>query len=176
MVAGKAVVPSAGGVIDVLDVTALKVNGVACTPANAAAGGIQTKEITIAEAGAGALVGTVVIPAGATVLDVIVRNTVLWTNGTSASLVIGDNDDADGYVEATDLKAAPIADTNGAGAGISTKLSLGASCGVYKGGAGKYCAAQKTITITATAGAGAQTAGRTRVLVVWAVPTVVAAA
>lgn len=135
-------------------------------------GEVVVEEITFAEAG-GALTytGTVAIPAGATVLDVIVRNTALWTNGTSASLVIGDDDDANGYVEATDVKAAPTADTNGAGQGISTRLSLGATAGAYKGGGGKYCAAAKTITATITTGAGAQTAGRTRVLVEYALPS-----
>ena len=116
------------------------------------------------------------VPAGATVADVAWRNTVLWTNAASASLVVGDDDDPNGYIEATDLKAAPIADVNGAGAGISTRLSLGATAGAYKGGAGKYCAAEKTITATVTTGVGTQTAGRSRLLVTYAVPATAAAA
>jgi hypothetical protein len=132
---------------------------------------VVAEEHTIAEAG-GALTYTATwsIPAGSTVLNVIVRNTVLWTNGTSASLVVGDADDANGYVEATDLKAAPSADVNGAAQGLSSLLSLGASIGTYKGGAGKYYAAAGTITATVTTGAGAQTAGRTRILVVYTLP------
>ena len=139
-------------------------------------GEVVCEEILFTEAG-GALTytGTVLVPAGATVLDVIVRNTVVWTNGTSASLTVGDDDDADGYITATDVKSAPAADTNGAAAGYSTRLSLGAGAGAYKGGGGKYCAAAKTITATITTGAGAQTAGRTRVLVEYAIPSTRAA-
>ena len=107
-------------------------------------------------------------------LDVIVRNTVVWSAGTSASLVIGDDDDDDGYIEATDVKTAPAADTNGAGAGFSTRLSLGASVGVYAGGGGKYCAAAKIITATIVS-VGAGTDGRTRVLVEYVTPATVAA-
>ena len=129
------------------------------------------EEIAFAEVGgAHTYTGTISVPIGSTVINVVVRNTALWTNGTSASLVVGDHDDANGYIEATDLKAAPLADTNGAGAGLSTLLSLGASAGAYKGGAGKYCAARKTITATVTTGAGAQTTGRTIVSVFYSFP------
>lgn len=127
------------------------------------------EEIAFVASGAGTYTATVAIPAGATVLDVIVRNTVVWDSATSASLTIGDDDDADGYITATDVKVAPAADTNGAGAGLSTRLSLGATAGAYKGGAGKYCAAAKTITATIAA-VGAGSAGRTRVLVEYAIP------
>jgi hypothetical protein len=135
----------------------------------------QAVERSFTEAGAGTYTATVPIPAGATVLDVIWRNTAVWTNGTSASLVVGDDDDPNGYIEATDLKTAPVADTAGASAGLSSRLTLGATIGAYKGGAGKYCAAAKTITATVTVGAGAQTAGRSRLLVVYAVPATAAA-
>jgi hypothetical protein len=172
---GKLVVLGTGKTIDALDVAALKVAGVAAT-ATAAQQTVQVVERTFAEtSGTGTYTATVVVPAGATVQDVIWRNTVLWTNAGSASVVVGDDDDANGYIEATDLKAAPVADTNGAAAGISTRLSLGATCGAYKGGAGKYCAAQKTITATVTTGVGTATAGRSRLLVVYAVPTTAAA-
>lgn len=128
-------------------------------------------EVTFTETGgAHAYAATIPVPAGATVLDTIFRNTALWGNGTSASLVVGDGDDADGYITATDVKSAPAADTNGAGQGISTRLSLGASAGAYKGGGGKYYAAAGTITATITTGAGAQTDGRSRLLVEIALP------
>jgi hypothetical protein len=177
MTAGKPLIPTTGGVVSALDVTSLKVGGVATTPGNATAGGIQTKELTFTETvGAGTYTGTVVVPAGATVQDVQVRNTALWTASVSASLVIGDGDDANGYVEATNVKTAPIADTNGAGAGFSSRLTLGATIGVYKGGAGKFCAAQKTITATiTTVDVATGNTGITRVLVTYAVPAVTAA-
>jgi len=128
-----------------------------------------TVEILFAENGAGTYVGTVPIPAGATVRDVVFRNTVVWAAATSASMTCGDDDNATGYYSATNVKTTPSADTNGAGAGLSTQLSLGASAGTYKGGAGKYCAAAKTITCTITS-VGAGTNGRSRLLVQYTLP------
>ncbi len=137
---------------------------------------VVTVERTFTETtGAGTYTATVPIPAGATVLDVIWRNTVVWTASTSASLTCGDDDNATGYIAATNVKAAPAADTNGAGAGISTALSLGATAGAYKGGAGKYCAAAKTITATVVTVGASGNAGRSRLLVRYAVPVVAAA-
>ncbi len=128
-----------------------------------------TYEATFAENGAGTYTALVPIPAGATVLDVIWRNTVLWAAATSATMTCGDDDNSTGYYAATNVKTTPVADTNGAGAGLSTRLSLGASAGVYKGGAGKFCATAKTITCTVvTVGAG--TAGRSRLLVEYVLP------
>jgi hypothetical protein len=131
---------------------------------------VLTEERTFIEtAGDGVYTATVAIPAGATVLDVIFRNTALWTAGTSALLVVGDDDSVNGYIASTSVKAAPIADTAGAGAGFSTALSLGATLGAYAGGAGKFCAAAKTITATITK-IGTGTAGRSRLLVKYALP------
>jgi hypothetical protein len=176
MTAGKAVIPTTGGVIDQLDITSLKVNGVSAT-ASVAQQTVQTVERSFVETiGAGTYTGTVVVPAGATVKDVAWRNTALWTASVSASLVVGDDDDANGYIEATDVKAAPLADVNGAGAGFSSQLTLGATLGVYKGGAGKYCAAQKTITATVTTvDVATGNTGRSRLLVTYAIPTTAAA-
>lgn len=162
--------------LDELDVLTLKIGGVSATT-SVATQTVQTEERTFVEtANGGTYTGTVVVPVGATVLDVIWRNTALWTASVSASVVVGDGDDPDGYIAATDLKAAPLADVLGARYGFSSKETLGATIGVYKGGAGKYCAAQKTITATVTTvDAGAGTAGRSRLLVVYATPTSVEA-
>lgn len=135
---------------------------------------VVTVEGTFQAAGAGTYTFTCAIPAGATVLDVIFRNTAVWDNATSASMTCGDDDAATGYFTATNVKSAPAADTNGAGAGLSTQLSLGASAGAYKGGAGKFCATAKTITCAIVA-VGAGVAGQSRVLVKYAVPITSAA-
>lgn len=145
--------------------------------AGAVLGQSMTKEVTFAETtGAGVYTGTVAIPAGATVTDVIFRNTVVWAAGTSASMTCGDDDNATGYFSATDVKTAPAADTNGAAAGLSTRTSLGASAGAYKGGGGKFCATAKTITCTITTVGAAGAAGRSRLIVEYAVPFTAAAA
>ncbi|MGD0248347.1 MAG: hypothetical protein ABSB75_04765, partial [Candidatus Limnocylindrales bacterium] len=98
-----------------LDVLSLKIAGVSATT-SVATQTVQVEERTFVESkNSGTYTATVVVPIGATVLDVIWRNTALWTASVSASLVVGDNDDANGYIEATNLKSAPTADTNGAG-------------------------------------------------------------
>lgn len=149
--------------------TAVVPNSAAAAAVTSFTGGEFAAELAFVANGAGTYVGTVAIPAGATVVDVDVRNTVVWDSGTSASLTVGDDDNATGYIAATNVKTTPAADTNGAGQGLSTELSLGATAGVYKGGAGKYCAVAKTITATIVA-VGAGVAGRTRVLVRYVVP------
>lgn len=137
--------------------------------------GVYTQEATFTETtGDGVFTATIPVPALATVLDVVFRNTVVWNASTSASLVVGDDDDDDGYIAATNVKSAPAADTNGAGAGISTALSLGATAGAYKGGGGKFCATAKTITATITK-VGTGSNGRSRLLVKYALPTSTAA-
>lgn len=126
--------------------------------------------------GAGTYTATVVIPAGSTVGNVTWRNTAVWTASTSASLTVGDDDDANGYIEATNLLTTPAADVNGAGAGISTRLTLGATVGVYKGGSGKFCAAAKTITATVVTVGASGSAGRSRLIVEYVRPFSSAAA
>lgn len=128
-----------------------------------------TVEAAFVAAGAGTYTATIPVPAGATVLDVIFRNTVVWDSATSAAMTCGDDDSSTGYFTSTNVKTTPAADTNGAGAGLSTRLSLGASAGAYKGGGGKFCAAAKTITCAIVA-VGAGSAGRSRLLVEYALP------
>lgn len=141
-------------------------------PAAQAAAQSTSVEAVFVAAGAGTYTATVPIPAGATVLDVIFRNTVVWDSATSAAMTCGDDDSATGYFSSTNVKTTPAADTNGAGAGLSTRLSLGASVGTYAGGGGKFCAAAKTITCAIVA-VGAGSAGRSRLLVEYAVPAAV---
>lgn len=141
-------------------------------PAAQAQAQSTTVEAAFVASGAGTYTATIPIPAGATVLDVIFRNSVVWDSGTSAAMTCGDDDNSTGYFSSTNVKTTPSADTNGAGAGLSTRLSLGASAGAYKGGAGKFCTAAKTITCAIVA-VGAGSAGRSRLLVEYAVPATV---
>ena len=134
---------------------------------------VVTLEAAFVAAGAGTYTANFPIPAGATVLDVVVRNTVVWDSATSAALTVGDDDSATGYFTSTNVKTTPAADTNGSGQGLSTQGSLGASAGAFKGAAGKYCAAAKTLAAVIVA-VGAGSAGRTRVLVKYALPKAVA--
>lgn len=128
-----------------------------------------TVEAAFVEAGAHTYTATIPIPAGATVLDVIFRNTVVWAAATSASMTCGDTATATGYFTATNVKTTPAADTNGGGAGLSSRLSLGASAGAYKGGGGVFYPTADNIVCTIVS-VGAGTAGRSRLLVEYALP------
>jgi hypothetical protein len=132
-------------------------------------GGIVARQVVFSENGAGTYTGAIVVPAGAVVLDVIVHAAALWTAGTSASLVVGDGDDADGIYVATNLKATDLL----AGESLSFAQS-GGRAGAYNAGTNthwtnRYSASEKTITATVTS-VGAGTGGRTRVVVVYALP------
>jgi len=122
--------------------------------------------------GAGTYTATVTIPAGGVVFDVIWYNTALWTATTSATLDVGDGDDADGYFAAVDVKTAPIAAVNGAG-GISSKLADVGS-GAF-GGLTRHYPSGGTITATVTTVGAAGDAGVSRLWVLFATPTSVAA-
>jgi len=130
------------------------------------AGGVIVKSRHFTESGAaGTYTATVAVPSYATVLDVRWSNQALWTAGTSATLNVGDTEDADGYFDAVDVKAAPIADVNGAG-GISCFLK-DTGAGVYAG-LTKHLPAGTTITATVVTVGTSGTAGRSRLTVVYA--------
>jgi hypothetical protein len=70
---------------------------------------VVAAEVTFTEtAGAGVWTGSVAVPAGATIHDIIVNGVALWTSQTSATLKVGDAADDDGYYTAVDLKATDI--------------------------------------------------------------------
>lgn len=105
---------------------------------------------------------TLVVPAGYTVYDVLVGSTVVWNAATSASLVVGDADDPNGYIEATDVKTTPAAEVNG-----GYKLNLEIAADAYRGG--RYYAAEGLITMQITTDDdGTHHAGRTRIAVLMA--------
>ena len=127
-----------------------------------AAGPVYVQERTFTETtGAGTYTATVAVPAGHSVLDVLVINTALWTATTSADMTIGDGGDADGYFASFDLKTVPGVITGGA-----YGLNLHDDGGAYTDG--KYLGSAYTITITAVTVGAAGNAGRTRVLVLLA--------
>jgi len=145
-------------------------DGTAWRPAS----GIVAEERTFTEtAGAGTYTGSITVPAGATVIDVQVHGIALWNAATTASLTVGDVGNATGYYVATDLKAIAL-------------LAGEANTFEHPGGlAGAYIAAEQRVLYSATARVisgvivttgGAGTAGRTRLVVIYALPNSVAAA
>lgn len=134
---------------------------------NATAQVIKCAERTFTENGAGTYTGSVTIPAGSTLLDVIVNGVALWTAATSASLDVGDAADPNGIYAGVNLKATDLL----AGESISFALA-GGKAGAYIANSQvspRYNAAERVISGVVTS-VGAGTAGRTRMLVVWAEP------
>lgn len=133
---------------------------------------VVAEERTFTENGAGAYTGAVELPAGATLLDIIVNGVALWTAATSAAMIVGDATDPNGFFDAINLKATDLL----AGESLSFALA-GGKAGAYIANSQvspRYSATARTITGEITS-VGAGTAGRTRMIVVYVLPTAVAA-
>jgi hypothetical protein len=120
---------------------------------------------TITEtAGAGAYTLPFVLPAGASVQDIIVDGIALWDNAGTAVLTVGDTD-VDGFYIGVNLKATDLL----AGESISFALA-GGKAGAYIANtqvSPRYSAAARTINAIATTSSTGGTAGRTRVTVLY---------
>jgi len=123
------------------------------------------------------------IPAGATIHDIIVTNLVVWNSGTTAVLDIG-LVDVDGFFAAVDLKTVPAAgkSMNFAFPGASNG---GAAIPEIDGGAGNtqlgatnvllYNAGAVSLTAVVVDTNVSGTNGRTRVTVLYSLPSAVIA-
>lgn len=81
----------------------------------AAPGSVRSESIRFLEANGNAAGGNAgvwsasfEVPVGAVLIDVIVHATALWTATTSATLIVGDATDDDGFYTAVDLKATDL--------------------------------------------------------------------
>lgn len=138
-------------------------------------GGVFAKEITFTEtAGAGTYTGSVTIPAGATIQDITVYGTALWDNAGACTLKVGiDGVDDDGFFTAVDLKATDLL----ADESLSFALAGGqagadiANSQVQR----RYSATARVVSGIVTTASTGGTAGRTRLTVIYSLPTVTAA-
>lgn len=133
---------------------------------------LQCAEVTFTEtSGAGTYTGEVVVPAGATLHDIVINGVALWDNAGAVSMDVGDDTDPNGYFAGVDLKATDLL----AGESLSFALA-GGKAGAYIANSQvspRYAAAQRTITGTVVTASTGGTAGRTRMTVVWSKPTAV---
>jgi len=133
--------------------------------------GVYAQEVVL-KAGtlaAGVYTGAVNLPAGAHLHDILVEGIALWNNGTSATLIVGDGADDDGYYTGVNLKATDLL----AGESLSFALA-GGKAGAYIANSQvgpRYSATERTITAQVTTVGTAPTTGETRVLVIWAQPS-----
>lgn len=132
---------------------------------------VFAKEITFVEEGAGVYTGSVSLPAGATLVDVIVHAVALWDAATSAALIVGDVADPNGFFDAVDLKATDLL----AGESISFSHAGGKhGADLDEAAAGahvrrRYLVGVRVVTGEVTS-VGAGTAGRTRITVLYTIP------
>ncbi len=110
--------------------------------------------------GAGTYTGTVAVPAGATVLNIVILGVALWTATSSATLVVGDGSTADAHYTAKNLKS---------GGDLAAGDALNTVTAIYS------ASARSVVGVITTVGAAGD-AGRTRMVVVYALPLATAAA
>jgi len=128
--------------------------------------------------------GTVPIPAGAIVHSIKFVNTVLW-GATTASLIVGDDDDDNGYFEATDCKATDllvgeVLDTAEEGCwggveGAYLVTATGQRGAAETGNSGPYYGVANNIIAVMAVGTPAATTGRSFMSVSYSVGDIIAA-
>lgn len=133
------------------------------------AGCVHAIEATFVEtAGAGVYTAAIPVPAGATILDIIVNGVALWNPATSATLLVGDAADDDGYFDVVDLKATDLL----AGESLSF-AQAGGKAGAYIANSQvspRYSATDRVIAGIVTTVGGSGTTGRTRLTVIYHLP------
>jgi hypothetical protein len=136
---------------------------------------VVSEEVTFTEtSGAGVWTGSVTVPAGATLLDIIVNGVALWNSQTSAAMIVGDATDPNGYYDAIDLKATDLL----AGESLSF-AQAGGKAGAYIADSQvspRYSATARVISGEITKVGTTGTAGRTRMVVIYALPLATPAA
>lgn len=136
---------------------------------------VKSQEVTFTEVG-GALTytGSVTIPAGATILDIIVNGVALWDNAGAVTMKVGDVADDDGYYTGVNLKATDLL----AGESLSFALA-GGKAGAYIANSQvspRYSASERVISGIITTASTGGSAGRTRMTVTWVEAGVASAA
>lgn len=119
--------------------------------------------------GAATYTATASLPAGATVLDIIIDAIALWDNAGAVTMKVGDTDD-DGFYTSINLKATDLL----AGESLSFAQS-GGKAGAYNVGTNthwtnRYSATARDIKGIITAASTGGSAGRTRMTVVYIAP------
>jgi hypothetical protein len=162
---GSAGVAVTGGGTVAVTGTLTATNAALTTPA----GAVAAVEASFAETtGAGVYTAAIAVPAGATILDIIVNGVALWNAGTSATLIVGDAGDDDGFYTGVDLEATDLL------AGESLSFSdAGGKAGAYIANSQvspRYSATARVVSGIVTAVGTGGTTGRTRMTVVYHLP------
>lgn len=138
--------------------------------------GLFSETVTFTEDGDTTYTGTVNIPAGATIVDIIVDAVSLWDDGTSASLIVGDETDPDGFYTAVDLKATDLLAEQSLAFAIAGGVEGAYIMGTLTHVTDRFRAAARTVVGVVTTGGQDGTAGVTRMTVIYHLPANVKAA
>lgn len=133
---------------------------------------VVCEQITFTEAGDTSYTGTVTIPAGSTILDIIIHNVSLWDDGTSALMTVGNGTGASVWYTSTDLKATVLTDGQElsffrAGGVGGANLTEGTSTHTLE----RYDVAATSVIGVVTTGGQDGSAGVTHMLVYYVTPT-----
>ena len=137
---------------------------------------VESQSVLFTEAGAGTYTGTIALPAGAVVVDIIVHAIALWAAATSAEMIVGDAVDDNGFFTGVDLKATDLLAAESISFAQTGGLE-GADLDDPAAGAHvrrRYLAAARNI-IGKVVSVGAGTTGRTLMTVIYTVPVTEAA-
>jgi hypothetical protein len=152
-------------------------------------GVVQSRTVAYVENATNTLhTGTVPIPAGAWVHDILITNQALWTATGAVTMKVGDTADDDGYFTGVDMKATDLAvgevlsmkqgsiDTDGMWGGKQGAYLVAATGrrGPVATNFGMYYAAGSNITGIITVGTPATAVGRTFMNVTYSVGNLIA--
>jgi hypothetical protein len=131
---------------------------------------IQVAERTFTEtSGAGEYTASVTIPAGAYLIDIIIHGVAVWDNAGAVDMDVGFAGDAVIF-DITNLKA-------GGDLVAGESISFGTGSDGGEGGTtaatnyARYLSTARTITGAITTASTGGSTGRTRMIVVWALPS-----
>jgi hypothetical protein len=145
----------------------------------ASPGTVRAESIRIKEnlgTAAGVYAASFKLPIGSVLVDILVSNNVAWTAGTSATLIVGDAADPNGYFAAVDLKMTALQGLSFAfplakqGAYITPNIAT--SVGIIRN---QQALAERTMSVEVTTVGTLGTAGDTTVTFVYAYPSPMAA-
>lgn len=136
--------------------------------------GIVAEQFLFTEtANSGTYTASCSVPAGASILDIIVDGIALWGASVSASMNVGDGSNSSGFFSGINLKATDLL----AGESISFDQA-GGKGGSYLANSQispRYSASARTVSGVITASGTGGTTGRTRMTVIYLLPRVKAA-
>lgn len=135
-------------------------------------GRLLFQEVTFTEtAGAGVYTGSVTVPGGAYLVDVLVHGVAVWDNAGTVAMNVGDVANTDGMLIITSLKAAGDL-VAGETLGMGTALDGGETGDDVSGGSWsrRYLATERVISGVITTSSTGGSTGRTRMIVIYTDP------